>query len=268
VDSGWTSRGRRKCCYFVAPIAAALSFLVPLRAQTASTADVTIATDRPSVTNSSVVVPQGGFQAENGLAFTNTGGNYTLDLPETSLRYGLLHKTELRFAVPNYFQDLSSGSGASGFGDLSLGLKQQIGPEHKFDLSLIIFVSFPTGAAAISSHGYDPALQLPWSRKLSANWTAGGQVAFYWPTQSGKRNFTGETTFFVDRQLTKSWDAFVEYAGDFPERGGSRQYLHFGTAYKLTPRQQLDFHVAAGLSDAASRAYFGFGYSVLLLRRR
>lgn len=249
-------------------LAATLSCLVPLRAQTAPGSDVTIATDRPSVTNSSVVVPQGGFQAENGLALTNTGGNYTLDLPETSLRYGLLRKTELRFAVPNYFQDLSSGSGASGFSDLALGVKQQIGPLSKFDLSLVVYASFPAGASAISSHGYDPALQLPWSRKLGTRWTAGGQVAFYWPTQAGKRNFTGQTTFFLSRQLTKSWDAFAEYAGDFPERGGSRQYLHFGTAYKLTSRQQLDFHVAAGLSDSASRAYFGFGYSFLLLRRR
>jgi hypothetical protein len=30
--------------------------------------------------------------------------------------------------------------------------------------------------------------------------------------------------------LTKSWDAFVEYAGDFPEFGGPRNVLHFGTA--------------------------------------
>ena len=31
---------------------------------------------------------------------------------------------------------------------------------------------------------------------------------------------TGETTFLIDRQLTKTWDAFVEYAGDFAEQGG------------------------------------------------
>jgi len=250
-------------------MAAAFLFFVPLRAQTAPRSEVTIATDRPSVTNSSVVVPQGGFQAENGLAVTNTDGNYTLDVPETNLRYGLLPRTEIRLAVPNYFQNISSGSNApSGFGDLALGVKRQLGPLYQFNLSLIVFVSFPSGANAISSHGYDPGVQLPWSRSLSANWTFGGQAAFYWPTLAGNHNFTGETTFFLDRQLAKKWDAFVEYAGDFPERGGSRQFLHFGTAYKLTPRQQLDFHVAAGLSDAASRAYFGVGYSFLILPRR
>src|SRR5208282_2875151 len=196
----------------------------------------TISTDRPAVSSSSVVVPQGGFQVENGLLVTNTAGNSVLDLPESNLRYGLLQKTELRFMVPDFYYNLPSGtSTTSGFGDLAAGVKQQLGPFHGFDLSAIFFLSFPTGANQVSSHGYDPGLQLPWSYKLSENWTAGGQVAFYWPTLARQHNFTGETAFFIDRQLTKPWDAFLEYAGDFPDRGGSRQLLHLGTAYKLAP---------------------------------
>src|SRR5262249_590173 len=98
---------RRACRHLVLLDLASLSVVMPLVAQTAQSSDVTIVTDRPSVTNSSVVVPQGGFQAENGFAVTYTAGDYSLDLPETNLRYGLLRKTELRFAVPNYFQNLS-----------------------------------------------------------------------------------------------------------------------------------------------------------------
>ena len=236
-----------------------------LRAQSPATSEpVVISTDRPSVANSSVVVPLGGFQVENGLLFTNAQGQNTLDLPETYFRYGLLDKTELRLAVPDYYHNFSA---ASGFGDLALGAKQQLGPLYGFNLSAIWFLSFPTGANAISSHGYDPGLQLPWSRALSRDWTLAGQVAFYWPTQGARRNFTPETTLYFDRQLTKPWDAFIEYAGDFPERGGSRQLLHVGTAYKLAPHHQIDFHFACGLSDAAPRAYVGFGYSFLFLTR-
>jgi hypothetical protein len=239
---------------------------VSLRAQSAADSEVTISTDRPSVANSSVVVRRGGFQIENGFLATNTQGQYVLDFPESSFRYGLLEKTELRLSMPGYFYNLPGASAASsGFGDVALGLKQQLGPLYGFNLSVILFLSFPTGAKEVSSHGYDPGLQLPWSRKVSENWTAGGQVAFYWPTLAGKNTFTGETTFFFDRQLTKPWDAFVEYAGDFPQRGGSRQLLHFGTAYKLTPRHQIDFHVAAGISRAAPHSFVGFGYSFLLL---
>jgi Putative MetA-pathway of phenol degradation len=240
---------------------------LPISAQTDSSSNVTISTDRPAVSASSIVVPRTGFQVENGLLLTDTQGNNVLDLPETNFRYGLWSKTELRFEAPDYFYNLPETSPGSGFGDLAAGLKQQIGPVHGFDVSAIFFLSFPTGANSISTRGYDPGLQLPWTRKLSENWTAGGQLAFYWPTVSGKHDFTDEVAFFLDRQLSKPWDAFIEYGGDFPQRGGSRQILHFGTAYKLTPHQQVDVHVAVGLSDAAPKAYFGVGYSILFLRK-
>ena len=124
-----------------------------------------------------------------------------------------------------------------------------------------IFLSFPARAQAISSHGYDPGLQLPWTYRLSRNWSAGGQLASYWPTIAGKHTFTGKPTFPIDGQLTKPWDAFVEYAGDFPQRGGPRHPPHFGSAYKLALRNQIDFHVAVGLSRAAANSFVGVGYS-------
>jgi hypothetical protein len=258
--------------FLAAFILAFCLFSLPLHAQTdTSNPTVTISTDRPAVAASPIVVPLGAIQAENGLQVTDQGGTSYLDLPETNLRYGLFSKTELRLEVPDYYANLPVGlTTVSGFGDLAAGVKQQLGPIHGFDVAAIVFVSFPTGANGISSHGYDPGLQLPWSRSLSANWTLGGQVAFYWPTTGpgSQRNFTGQTTFYLDRQITKPWDAFVEYAGDFPEHGGSQQILHFGSSYKITPHQQIDFNVAVGLTNAAPHAYVGFGYSFLILPKR
>jgi hypothetical protein len=48
-----------------------------------------IATDRPAVTNSSVVVPAGSFQAENGFMETSTQGQSIVDGPETLVRIGI-----------------------------------------------------------------------------------------------------------------------------------------------------------------------------------
>lgn len=237
-------------------------------AQTPAGQDTVIATDRPAVANSSVVVPEGAFQVENGLLATDTAGRSVLDFPESNVRYGLLNDTELRLALPDYFHGVpQEGATASGFGDMAVGMKQQLGPAGGFDLSLIAFLSLPSGAAELSSHGYDPGAQLPWSRKLTDDLTAAGQLAVYWPTQDGRRNVTREATFLVDRQLTAAWDAFIEYAADYPQFGGSRQLLHLGAACKLTAHQQIDVHAAAGLSAAAPRAYVGFGYSFLLLPR-
>ena len=230
----------------------------------ASSGPATIATDRPAFTDSSVVVPKASLQLESGFLETTTLGQRSFDLPEALLRLGVGEKTELRFSVPDYYQNFSTAAGfGSGWGDLMAGIKQQLGPLHGFDWSLVVALSFPTGAHLITSHGYDPDVQLPWSRKLSDSWTAAGMLSVYWPTQGTSRNTTGQATFFIDRQLTKLWDGFVEYIGDFPQSGGPQHILHVGTAYKLNPHQQLDFHVGVGLSPAAPSHFIGFGYSIV-----
>ena len=238
---------------------------VLLQAQNLSDTVEPISTDRPSVANSSVVVPLRAFQFENGILFTSAQGQNSFDGSETSLRIGIANNTELRLSVPDYYRNIPGITGAvSGFGDLTIGVKRQLGPAAGFDVSLIAFVSLPTGAAAVSSHGYDPGLQLPWSRKLSDNWTAAGQLAVYWPTQGDQRTLTGESTFLLDRQLTKPMDGFIEYAGDFPQRGGPRHLLHFGASYKIATQQQVDIHVGVGLSAAAIDHFVGVGYSFRL----
>ncbi|HEY2339267.1 MAG TPA: hypothetical protein VGH75_01905, partial [Steroidobacteraceae bacterium] len=108
----------------VAPLLC-VSFLGQTQADNA----VTIATDRPSVTASSTTVPQGGLQIESGLQATDNGGQWTLDVPELLVRYGLLRKSELRLVLPNYFLTLPvRGSSPHGFGDMAVAIEQQLGP--------------------------------------------------------------------------------------------------------------------------------------------
>jgi len=234
------------------------------KAQTCgSDAKKPIVTDRPQITSSSIVVPCGSLQFENGFQETSNGGQRSFDLPETAVRFGIAHKTELRFAAPDYFFNDDTASGfASGFADLSLGFKQQLGPTRGgFDVSLIPSVSLPTGANLISIHGYDPTIQMPWSRSLTKNWTAAGMFSLMWPTEGPQRNLTGQSSVYFDRQIASPWDAYIEYSGAFPQRGGPQNVIDFGTAYKPTPHQQLDFHCNFGLSAATPDHSIGFGYS-------
>lgn len=137
-----------------------------------------IATDRPAITNSSVVVPSSSFQAENGFLETSSQGQSVIDGPETIVRFGITKRTELRFTAQDYFYHLTGGNLGSGFGDLSLGVKEQLGPTlGKLDVSVILFLSFPTGNDVVSSGGYDPGLQVPWSCALSANGVAAGMFS-------------------------------------------------------------------------------------------
>lgn len=222
-----------------------------------------IATDRRAVTDSSVVVPSGDLLFENGFTETGNQEQRSFDFPETLVRFGLTGKTELRFSAPDYFQNFNTGRGfGSGWGDLGLGVKQQlIATPGGFDASLVLSLSFPTGANSISSHGYDLQWQLPWSHPISTNWTAAGMFSLLWPTESTRRNLTGQASFLLDRQITSRWDAFIEYAGDFPQSGGPQHLLHPGTAFKIKSNQQLDFHFGFGLSSAAVDHFIGFGYS-------
>jgi hypothetical protein len=223
----------------------------------------TITTDRPAITDASTVVPLGELVFENGFTQTGNQGQQGFDSPETLVRFGLTSKTELRFTPPDYFQNLNTGAGfGSGWGDLSVGVKQQIfATPGGFDASLIASLSFSTGANIISSHGYDPSLQAPWSHPISKNWSAAGMFSLLWPTEGASRNLTGQASFLVDRQISGPWDAFVEYGGEFPQRGGPQHVVHAGTSYKLTRNQQLDFHFGFGLSSAAVSHFIGFGYS-------
>jgi hypothetical protein len=241
-----------------------VSFPMQARAQKCgSDAQSVIATDRPQITSSSIVVPCGSLQFENGFQETSNRGQRIFDFPETSVRLGVAAKTELRLGVPDYFHNDDTPSGfTNGFGDLSVGFKQQLGPIHGFNVSLIPSVSLPTGANQISSHGYDPSVQVPWSRSLSKNSTVAGMFSVMWPTESGRRNVTGQGSVYFDRQLTQAWDAYVEYSGGFPERGGPQNIVDFGTALKPTPHQQLDLHFGFGLSAAVPDHMIGFGYSV------
>jgi hypothetical protein len=78
----------------------------------------------------------------NGFQETSNAGQRSFDLPETAVRFGVAGKTELRLATPNYFVNDDTSSGfASGFADLTVGFKQQLGPtrgesSHRSELAI------------------------------------------------------------------------------------------------------------------------------------
>lgn len=129
--------------------------LVPAesRADSCPTAKDEMATDRPDVTNSSLVVPTGSLQNENGVNLTTSDGGQTLDGTNSRWRFGVAPCLELLVDLPTYFADVH-GSGSSGFSDVAPAIKWQISPvPGKIDLSLTLGVALPTGAAAIAGRG-------------------------------------------------------------------------------------------------------------------
>jgi hypothetical protein len=84
-------------------------------------------TDRPDFTNSSVVVPAGSLQTENGINSSARDGSRFVDGTNTRLRAGIANCLEFLVDVPTYFANVR-GPGSSGFSDVAPALKWQISP--------------------------------------------------------------------------------------------------------------------------------------------
>jgi hypothetical protein len=74
-------------------------------------------------------------------------------------------------------------------------MKLQLGlTRGGFDVSLVLSLSLPTGARAISSRGYDPFVELPWSRTLSSNWMLAAMLTLAWLKSKARRVASFSTT--------------------------------------------------------------------------
>jgi hypothetical protein len=220
-----------------------------------------IATDRPDVTNSSIVVPVGSLQNENGINLTGRDGGRTLDGTNSRLRLGIAPCLEVLVDLPTYFANVRQ-AGSSGLSDVAPALKWQISPvPGKFDLSVTVGAALPTGAVDIAGRGVQPYIQFPWSLELHDGWGLSGMFTeFFRPADATKR--ITETTFVVEKKLTPSFALFTEYVGDYPEGDRPSVMLNSGGVYHLTKTQQLDFHIAFGLNHKAPSYIVGVGYSV------
>ena len=221
-----------------------------------------IATDRPDVTNSSLVVPRLSLQVENGVDWTVRHGSNALNGTNTRLRLGVAHCTEFLIDIPNYFGSLN-GSQPSGFSNLVVSFKRQLPVPLGFDLSATAGVSFPSGSSKISGHGYQPYIQFPWSHSIGEGWGVEGMFTLIWFPSESTRNPTFEPTLSVEREFGPSADMFVEYVGDYDHQRPA-QLLDGGGTWRFTRAQQLDFHMGFGLNSSTVDHYFGIGYSFRL----
>jgi len=236
--------------------------VTPLAAEDACpSADKPIATDRPDVTNSSLVVPFGSFQNENGVNATLGGHFAALDGTNSRLRLGVAPCLEVLVDLPNYTGRFKSGQ-PSGFSDVTPAIKWQVSPDPgKFDLSLVAGVGLGTGNRAITGGGTQPYIQLPWSYELKDGWGVSGMfTSFFRPSdQSAKQ--TTETTLSLEKELREDLSVFVEYVGDFPDTGRNQQLMNSGMSWHVTKLQQLDMRLAFGLNNNSPDMIVGVGYS-------
>jgi hypothetical protein len=223
-----------------------------------------IVTDRPSVTNSSLVVPTGSLQSENGINWTTRPGEGALDGPNSRLRLGVDHCTEFLVDLPDYNRGIY-GAAPDGFSDIAPAFKHQFEalPEGT-TASAILGLGLPTGTHRVSGTGLHPYIQFPWSQAIAEGWSANGMLSTFWFTNQPAGNSTVETAFNIDRQISPHSDVFAEYIGDFRTHGIPSETFNFGGSYRITKTQQIDFHAGFGLTGNSPNYFVGVGYSFRL----
>ncbi|MFT4120450.1 transporter [Bradyrhizobium sp.] len=220
-----------------------------------------IATDRPDVTNSSLVVPAGSIQSENGFNTTGQGAGKGFDGSNSRLRFGVAPCLELLIDVPSYVGRLT-GTTDTGFTNVTPGVKWQVsGLPEPANLSVVFGVGLPTGTPAITGEGLQPYLQFPWSYELGHGWGISGMfTSFFRPSDPANRQIS-EATFVIERKITAQLALFAEYIGDYPSRGAGTALLNVGGGYLLNRTEQIDFHLAFGLNRNSPDYVVGIGYS-------
>jgi hypothetical protein len=232
------------------------------RADQCPSAKDEIATDRPDVTNSSIVVPFGSLQNENGVNFNMRDDGRTIDGTNSRWRLGIAPCLEILVDLPTYVAPLQRPTD-TGFSDVSPALKWQISPvPGKVDLSVVFGMALPTGSVEIAGRGVQPYLQLPWSWELHDGWAVNGMFTEFFRPYDFTARSINEATFSVEKKLTGQFSLFTEYVGDYPQGGTPSQLWNSGAVYHVDRTQQVDFHIAFGLNHNTPSYIVGVGYSL------
>ncbi|WJR77399.1 transporter [Bradyrhizobium sp. NP1] len=245
------------------PSACVLVALLPFSARAAEcpASSSEIATDRPDVTNSSLVVPFGSLQSENGINSTGQSAGKGFDGTNSRLRFGVAQCLEVLVDIPSYVGRLS-GPLATGFTNVSPAIKWQVSalPETT-SLSVVVGAGLPTGTRAITGPGPQPYLQFPWSHELGGGWGISGMFTSFFRPADFTNHQSTEATFVIEKRLNERMSVFAEYVSDVPSRGAPIALLNVGGGYLLSRTQQIDFHVAFGLNRNSPDYIIGVGYS-------
>ena len=123
--------------------------------------------DRPTVGDSSCVVPLGMTVVEAGATAGNlygSPGGEIDTLPNLELRFGLPGNSEFVWLPPNFqYQPVNAGPGGpartiSGFGPTTLGIKHELGYTEHWQWTAEALATLPSGDSTFGSHGVGGAV--------------------------------------------------------------------------------------------------------------
>ena len=229
--------------------------------------DPEIVTDRPDFTESSEVIPRGGFQFESGMTLESDARSRAFTAPTALMRFGIGHRIELRAGADGVVvADIGRRDRISGYSDVEVAAKirlfdqQQIG----FDLAVLPILSLPVGSDRFSSGTYDPTIKITWARGLPAGFDLTGNINISAVSDPGGRFNQDAVSVSVGHDLFAGWGSYAEvYGFSRVDRDGGRAIIvNGGVSRPVGNRMQFDVEAGRGITDAAPDWFVGAGFAI------
>ncbi|MFW5644499.1 MAG: transporter [Bacteroidota bacterium] len=234
-------------------------------------------TDRPDQTESSSTVPKKTLQWENGFSFESDAAEYrgeithyrNLGLNHTLLRYGILHKLELRLGADLIRKttetESSDGNPQKEFDlePMRLGLKVQLTEKAGLipELAVLSHLVFPALSSLDEKNAPMPDITLAGSINPNEWASLGFNFGFRWPDFG-----FDQTHLFYSFVIGLSHG---QKLGSFWEVYGYKDYYYAvddfradaGITYLLKPNFQLDLSGGLGITEVSPDYFISFGFS-------
>lgn len=235
--------------------------------------------DRPTVGDSSCVVPQGQAVLEAGATagglYGGPGGQVNT-LPNLELRWGLPGNSEFVWLPPNFqYESVNAGPAGPaatvrGFGATTIGIKHELGYNQHWQWTAEALATLPSGDSTFGSHGVGGAVNGivsygngPLGVSLMVGVTSQTE-----PTASGGQRFQ---SFNPDLVVTWLSSARLQFYGEVYAQSHIGYGQGWGTdadgglQYLVTPDFELDMEEGVRLQGALGgfSNYTGVGLGLL-----
>lgn len=235
-----------------------------LAASAAHADEPPICAARPGQSTPPCTVPAGHLQVETGLADWSlqkdeSGRETSLAIGDTTFKYGLTDRLDIEVDVTPWQRATSSGpafaTSASGFGDITVGLKQQLtAPGAAVAVALLPVVKIPTADHQLGNGKWEGGLLVPISFSLGKSpFSIGLTPEVDW---SADADGTGHHAVMVqvaslgwavNDRLSLSAEVWGQW--DYDPTGTTRQATADGSiAYLINNNVQLDGGANFGLN--------------------
>ena len=213
-----------------------------------------LTTDRPSQTDSPLVIETGYIQIETGVSAEEIQSNIN-----SLVRIGILNGVELRINSNYIINDEISFQKKSSFGDFELGSKFTILDKDQINtnVSFLTYLSIPTAPEVFSFNNYGFLNKLLVSHNLTSDSEIGYNIGY-----NKFINYDGKYIYsLVYGKTLESFAIFFELFGDSNSDTFNSNF-DSGLTYLIDNDKQIDLSIGKGLNNDLFFVKLGFSIRI------